>query len=457
MRLPTHLPLVALGLVLLPSPAPAEPLALDMNQALERALAVDPRITEKERYVDYARAQLREARGAGGWAVDLNTFLGLAPTVKGGIFESTDPATGRRVIDVSADAFDINGLSPWYYLDFKVIKPLHTFGKIEHYSKAAAGNIQVQRGEVERVRGDILLDVGRAYYGYLAAQDTQNLLADTLKKAKSARDLIQGWLDRGEGEVKQSDLFAVQTAIALIQRYQAEAEGYRRIALDGLRTLVGAPPGSPISVNEPRLRPLPLPEGSLAELKARAMTNRPEVRQLAAGLEARREFVMARRSESLPNVYAGVGGVVSYASRRQVFQQLGIYDPFYSAGMTPMIGLKWDWAGGRQSAQVAQAKAQLEATLALQDQARVGIPYQVAEQYHTVHAHYDMVQRLYEGSRAGRRWLISAYADFEAGVEGADKLVTAFQGYIAAYSDYLKVVNDYNLHVLRLRVVTGDI
>jgi len=457
MRLNTPLHLLGLGLALLSAAAGAEPLELDMAQALERALAVDPRITEKERYVDYARAQLREARGAGGWSFDVNTFVGLAPTVKGGIFESTDPNTGRRIIDVSADAFDINGLSPWYYLDFKVIKPLHTFGKIKHYSKAAAGNIQVKRGEVERVRGDVLLDVGKAYYGYLTARDTEYLLEDILKKLQGAHDLLQGWLKRGEGEAKQSDLFALETGIALAQRYQAEAKGYQRIALDGLRTLVGAPLESPISVAEPRLRPLPLPEGSLEQLKARAMTNRPEVRQLAAGLEARREFVMARRSESLPNVYAGVGGVVSYAPRRQVFQQLGIYDPFYSAGMTPMVGLKWDWAGGRQSAKVAQAKAELEATLALQDQARMGIPFQVAEQYYTVHAHYDMVQRLYEGSRAGRRWMISAYADFEAGLESADKLVTAFQGYIAAYSDYLKVVNEYNQHVLKLRVVTGDI
>jgi hypothetical protein len=52
--------------------------------------------------------------------------------------------------------------------------------------------------------------------------------------------------------------------------------------------------------------------------------------------------------------------------------------------------------------------------------------------------------------------MISSYADFEAGVEQADKVISAFLGYIQAYSDYLKTVNDYNLNVAKLQVVTGE-
>ena len=53
--------------------------------------------------------------------------------------------------------------------------------------------------------------------------------------------------------------------------------------------------------------------------------------------------------------------------------------------------------------------------------------------------------------------MIATYADFEAGVEQSDKVITAFLGYLQAYGDYLKTVNDYNLHVAQLRVVTGEI
>ena len=53
--------------------------------------------------------------------------------------------------------------------------------------------------------------------------------------------------------------------------------------------------------------------------------------------------------------------------------------------------------------------------------------------------------------------MISSYADFEAGVEEADNVINAFIGYVQTYSDYLKTVNDYNLHVTRLGVITGEI
>lgn len=436
------------------APAP-QVIVLDLAQAVDKALKVDPRISEKEHLVEAARGLLAEAQGADGWMFDVNAFVGLAPTVRGGFFETTD-TQGKKTVGVPNDAFDIDGISPWYYTEFTVIKPLATFGKIEHYSKAAASNIQVQKGEIKLRRGETMLEVTKAYNGFLAARDTRFLLEDTQRKIDSAVDLVQGWLDDGDGKVKQSDLYALQTGSALIRRYTSEAVQYEKIALAALRMLTGLPPDAKIELADKRLTPVALPEESMEVLQARAWERRPEVRQLAAGLDARRELMLAKRSESNPNLYTGIVGGFSYAPLRENLTDISNYDPFRFAGATPVLGIKWDWNSGRQPAQVAQAKAELDSTVALKSFAQRGIPYQVAEQYHTVHAHHDMVQQLYEGSRSGRRWMISSYADFEAGVEEADKVITAFLGYIQAYSDYLKTVNDYNLHVARLRVLTGE-
>jgi outer membrane protein len=437
------------------SPVQAEPLVLDLPQSIERALKTDARIDEKEKLVEAARGLLAEARGANDWLFSVNSFVGFSPTLRGGLFETTD-TSGRKSVGIPDRAFDIDGLSPWYYTDFSIIKPLHTFGKIKHYSRAAASNIQVKQGDVAIQRSQTLLEVTRAYNGYLAARDTRLLLEDSAKKLDVAVELVEGWLDDGEGEAKQSDLYALQTGTALLQRYVAEATGFENIALAGLRLLTGLAPGDELSLADTRLRPVELPEGELKSLQAKALVQRPEIRQLAAGLQARREWMLAKKSESRPNLYTGVAGILSYSPLREDFSDITAYDPFNTGGATPILGLKWDWSSGRQPAQVAQARAEMESTLALQTFAQRGIPFQVAEQYHTVHAHYKMVQKLYEGSRSGRRWMISSYADFEAGVESADKVISAFLGYIQAYSDYLKTVNNYNLHVAKLRVVTGE-
>lgn len=434
----------------------AETIVLDLQQSAERAMATDQQAIEKERLVDKARGLLHEAQGAKDLMVGLNTFVGLAPKLRGGLFETTD-ANGNKVIGVPDNAFDINGVTPWYYLDFSFIKPLYTFGKVENYTKAAENNIKVKQGDVALRRGENYQEVAQAYYGYLAARDTRLLLEDTLGKMQAATDLVKGWLNKGSGQAKQSDLYALQTGVALLQRYIAEAKGFENIAMTGLRMLTGIKPEDTLELADSRLKPVSLPDGDLKDLQAKALKLRPEVKQLEAGLDARRELVMAKKSEADPNIYAGFVGVVSYAPDRGNLTSVNVYDPFYTAGATPILGMKWDWSTGRQPAQVEQAKAELDATLALKSYAQQGIPFQVAEQYTDVHSYHEMVNKLYDASRSGRRWMISSYADFEAGVEKADKVISAFLGYIQAYTDYLKTVNAYNLHVVKLKVVTGEI
>lgn len=443
---------IAIGMYALLGVAQADTVVLDLPQAIERAMHTDARITEKEKLADAARALLQEAEGARDWIFDINALVGLAPTVRGGL--STD-GSGNMV--VPGDALDVKGVSPWYYMELAVIKPLHTFGKVEHYSRAAKGNIEIKEGDVALQRSQISLQVTRAYNGYLAARDTRLLLEDARQKLEGALELVEEWLSNGAGAAKQSDLYALQTGVALLNRYIAEASGIEKIALAGLRLLTGVAAQDQLELADKRLQPVALPEEELGELQSRALVERPEIKQLRAGLEARREWMLAKRSEYYPNLYAGVVGGISYAPAREDLSRITAYDPFDFAGATPVLGLKWDWASGRQPAQVSRAQAELESTLALKSFAQKGIPFEVEEQYRNVHAHQQMVDSLYQASRSSRRWLISAYADFEAGVEEAEKIITALLSYIQSYSEYIRKVNDFNMHVARLRTVTGEV
>jgi outer membrane protein TolC len=178
--------------------------------------------------------------------------------------------------------------------------------------------------------------------------------------------------------------------------------------------------------------------------------------QVEAGLKARRALVAAKNADAYPNLYTGVGGSFAYSPERVQTSDVAVFDPFNHAGLTPVLGLKWDWHSGVQQAQVKQAQAELDALVEKKSFALQGIPFQVAEQFHSVHAKYEMVQQLYQAARSGRRWMLATYADFEAGVEESHKVMTALQTYILAYGDYIRVVNDYNLSVAQLKVVTGE-
>lgn len=441
-------------LLLVTGVAVSEP--LDFEQILERALSTDNRIKEREHYVTAARARKDEASGSDDLLISLNTFVGLTPRVDGGLYGEDNVGCSGSDCVSRGDNRDIGGITPWFNLQLSLIKPLYTFGKIENYERAAEGNIALKQGDVAIQRGQTTLDVSRAYYGYLAARDTRKLMLDASNRLQSASRLVETWLAEESGEAKQSDVHALKAGYALAQGYLAKASALENVAMAGLRTLTQWPSDEPLTLLERRIRPLPKPSLLLPELQQQALERRPEMGQVEAGLLVRKALVEAKKSEGKPNIYAGILAGAAYSPGRDQLNNPHIYDPFNYEAATPVLGLQWAFSYGAQPARVAQAQAELDATLSIAAFARQGIPFQVAESYHQVQGYSDMVASLEQAARESRRWMVSSYADFEAGLEKADKVVTALQAYVLAYGQYLQAVYEYNMHVKKLSVVSGE-
>ncbi|MDH4273856.1 MAG: TolC family protein [Gammaproteobacteria bacterium] len=422
------------------------------EQALAITLQRDPRILEKTHLTDVARAQEREVDGNEGLRLDFNSFLGLAPGVSGGLF--TAPCSGTATCINRTDRYSLaQGISPWTYAQISVIKPLFTFGKIEHYREAAQGQTAVKMGDVRLQRGEIALEVAKAYYGHLAARDARAFLEEVRKTVASALEKVNRWLKDGSGEATQSDAYALQTGLALVDKFLAQTRGLEAVSLEGLRTLTGI---SEFVLADTRLQRVTLPSADIAALQARAIDKRPEFAQLEAGVKARRALVAANRAGHYPNVYVGIAAMLSYSPNRDRLDNPYITDSFNDYGGTPLIGLQWQWQPGVVSAKVAQAEGELNALIDKAALARQGIPFQVAEAYYQMRAAYEGSAKSEEGARAARRWMITAYADFDAGLEKPEKVLTALQGYVLAQTDYIQGAFEYNMAVVKLRQTVGD-
>lgn len=432
--------------------AQASAQTINLNQAIEMSLTADPRIKEQEQVVEQARALLEEAQGSNGLRLELNTFIGLAPAVKGGFFEN-GATSGTRLRD---DGPFPGGLSDWTFLQFSLVKPLYTFGKIERYSEAAQANIDVKRTDVRLARANTVVDVKRAYFGYLAARDTRRLLEDLQGKVRDALAATEKRLAQESGDVKKSDVYALQAGKGVINKYLAQAAALEKVSLNGLKVLTGVGLNGKLELADENITALPKPTLTLVDYQTKAIAERPEMSQLEAGLRARRALVAAKKAEMYPNIYAGLVGSFAYASRRERIDNPYLYDPFNHAGITPVIGLKWDITFDTVSARVAHAQAELDALLYKNQYAMAGIPFEVAESYAQVEAHYLAVQEMNEAAQAARRWMVATYADFNAGLERPDKLAEAFRSYALTQAEYLRTVNDYNMHVAQLTKVSGD-
>ena len=444
--------LLSAGVLLAALPAQAE--TINLQQAVEMSLAADPRIKEREQVVEAARGMLQEVQGNAGWRMSANAFIGLAPKVEGGFYQGGDTYSGTTP---RSDGNSFNGVSDWMHLDFALIRPLYTFGKIERYGEAAQGNIDLKRGELKQTRGDTVYDTKRAYFGYLTARDIRVFLEDMQGRLNGAIESVERNLKEETGESRQSDLYALQTAKGMLAKYVHQSRAVEKISLDGLKVLTGAGLKSDLTVADARIEPVVFPQIELAEFQSRALLERPEMQQLEAGLRARRALVAAKKADRMPDVYAGVIGQYNYASQRERLDNPYLNDPFNGGGLTPVVGVKWDSVFGVTSARVNQAQSELEALNHKKAFAVAGIPFEVSEAYANARANHDSQRDLAEGAAAARRWMVASLADFSAGLESADKVADAIRNYALAQTEYLRTVNDYNMNVAQLARLTGEL
>jgi len=447
--------LSVMGVLMIATPAQAD--TINLQQAVEMSLAADPRIKEREQVVEAARGLLKEVQGNMGWRVGVNAFVGLAPEVEGGFYEGGAQSCTSFPCTPRSDGNELNGLSDWTHLGFMLIKPLYTFGKVEHYGDAAQGNIDIKRGELKQTRTDIVYDTKRAYFGYLAARDIRLYLEDILARLQKELTSVEKSLADDTGTSRQSDLYALQTVQGLLSRYGNQARALEKISLDGLKVLTGIGLAGNLSVADERLEPVPFPQTELAEFQARALQSRPEMEQLEAGLRARRALVSAKKADRMPDVYAGVIGEFNYASRRDSLDNPYANDFFNSGGLTPVVGVKWDTAFDVASARVDQAQAELEALNHKKAFALEGVPFEVGEAYAHAQSNFASQRELGVSATAARRWVVASLADFSAGLESADRMVEALKNYVLTQTEYVRAINEYNMNVAQLARLTGEL
>lgn len=451
----THLlknALLALFISSLGFTANAEPLTLE--RAIELAGKQDYRSLEKRHLADVAAGLVQEANGANGWVLDMTTALALTTKVEGGFFEDgCNPNCDNN--SVRNDLYDVDGVTPFIALKATLIKPLYTFGKIENY-KAAAEQLHVVRLEdVAIQQNQTGLDVTKAWYGNLAAINGIALLEEANDRLSAAEAIAEELLDSDDSDMTEGDIYTLKAGKGLIQKFLAQTQGLQKTAHAGLALLTGQDPTT-LELASQRLRPLPLPADSLEVMQQQALDQRPEMRQLAAGLKARRSLVKAKQAEGRPNVFAGIAGSVAYAPGRDQIDNPHVYDPFNHYAASPLVGLQWKWQGSRTAGQITQAESELRALEANGQLANAGIPFQVAEGWYKVEAGYYAYQALNSASRDARRAMLSAYLDFEAGTGEPAKALEALKTYVLTYADYLLTVNSYNNDVVNLRRLRGQ-
>ncbi len=443
------------GLAIISAPAvsrAAEPPVLNLQQLTVMALKFSPQVKTKEKDVDVATAQRDQAH-----AYRFPQFDALAI---GGITQNARaPITKNGQVFFPDPENRIHGVNVFGHLDFGLIQPIYTFGKIAYREGAAEHNIKITPAGVDAERGEVIVLVAQAYYGLILANQGKQAVQDARTYLSDARTRVQKLLAINSPNAKETDVYRLNMYEGGVEKFAAQADEGSKLAYQALKALIGYGPDQnfrvPTDLPNPTQPPQPLNYYIQESLELR-----PEFTQLKEGLVARDLLVKGAKADLFPSVFAAVFGQVAGAPGRAPVagnqRDPAIFDYYNGIGAGPVIGLAYHFDFGITRAKIREAQAELAKLKEQERTALLGIPVEVGKAYAKVQENYKGAVGLEKGYVNARRWLITSFSNFDMGLGSMDEIFRAFERYGSFRGDYLKALYDYNYATAELSKATGD-
>jgi outer membrane protein TolC len=296
--------------------------------------------------------------------------------------------------------------------------------------------------------------VSQAYYGLILSEQGKDVVREARSYLSDTKLRITRLLGLKSANVREADLYRLASYEGAVEKFAAEADEGAKVAYQALKALIGY--GADQNFRVPQELPNPTSAPSTLDYYVRqALELRPEFTQLKQGLVARQLLVDAARADQYPSFFFAVMGALAGAPGRQTTRDPYIYDYFNQIYGLPVVGAKWHFDFGILKAKIGQAQAELDQLKQTERTALMGIPVEVAQQYGKVQENYKASVGLEKAYVNARRWLVTAFSNFDMGLGKLDDIFQAFEKYGSFRGDYLLALYQYNLAVARLDKATG--
>ena len=265
--------LLMAGLLLTAQTVQAAPVALTLEESVQRALMTNPTIKIADATREQALGSLREAKGGAGPALT---------------YTHTDART-KSATDIKTDNF-----SNTFSASYKIYSGGYVTGKInqakENYTSSELG--------VDKSLQQIKYDATNGYYSALAARNMVGLGQESVDRLQAHLQNVQAQF--AVGTVAKVDVLRSEVELAQAQQTLTKAQNAYDLAIASLNNVVGLPLGTEVELKEE----LGYAQDSrqLNDCITYSLTNRPEVLQAQSSVKAAQAGVQAAKSGNLPTV-----------------------------------------------------------------------------------------------------------------------------------------------------------
>ena len=436
-----------LTVLLMASFALAGEIRYSLEQFVNEGLAADPQVAELKYGTEAKKNQIRKLKAEA-----------ILPTFYVGMMVGPAPGLKNELQNGdTVEVYDFTKMGPFWGVQARFVQPLN-LGQYRAGKMALEADLQQKSFDIENQVHKKDVELQTYYYNYLLAKEMIRIAGDAQSKVDEAYEKLEEALDDDDPNVSQMDLLNLKAKMHTVKEGVSEANlGMKRVMLairfslkmDENDSFVAAD-----SVLVPRTEPLP----SLDEVRNMTLKYHPELRQLSAGIRARRIQMDLAEAKLAPEffVMGEIEYVKSWAGNRSVLQKSAFaedavnkLDGVLGVGVRYNLNFWKNWEGYR-SARTDMRGLQLKESYASE-----GLMAKAEEQYYMVVAAKEKLDAMKESLRASEGILKGAAMQYDLDKSKTSDLVSAYTQNITMQKDYYFAVCSYNVEFAQLIAKMG--
>ncbi len=424
-------------------------LQISLLEALDMANKAHPRVEEAAQELNLAQARLDEVRWAWFTGIKWENYFGAVP-----VCTEIDRQNGSVICAGEVDVLNPANYRPTFRGGANLGIPLLTFGKLSNGKKLAGAGVEVAEHRMERARRQVGYDVRRAYWAVLLADDLLKIAEEGESRFAEAEKQLRKMEREDSEDFDQKDKLKLGYYRYQITTKVLAARKFKAMAMAALKAAVGVDdPAVQVLPLDDSLEPVKVELADLENYQELALENRPEARELMAGIKARKAELSLAKARLLPDLVLGGGAkyqvtagadcVIDPAQPSVCINNTYAYP--YAA-----LGMVWNFNLPQTRSKIKQAEAQLAKLEAEGKKGLLGLRLEVEETWRNVKEKQAVVDAVNEGVKSARRWIISNTMDYEMGVASLKDLVDAIVAHSQARVEYNQAIYDLNVGVAAL-------
>ncbi|HSB06662.1 MAG TPA: TolC family protein [Thermodesulfobacteriota bacterium] len=434
---------------------------LSLEECIQVALKKRPELEVSNLDILNAEYQIKEAQSYYYPRLNLNA----------GYTRFNEPLRVETDIDVRALTKDVNtiiegqfGLEPLpsfihedlsigkrdlFAINLELTQPIYTFGRIKEGVNQARISRSLAVTQKEKKRTEIVFEVKKGYFQFLAAREALHLLRETEAKLGVVVKMVKIAYETAVPEKEEKgttrlDYLKARNFHSEVRAKLSEMDKNFKLAELALKMAMGLDTSAPLKVAEVSLEGLPVNVWSLGELKERTLTKNTDLKSVDLGVQ----FFDSRRKTANKEYFPKVGLFGNYVGPEDRYGNNNVW--YAGIGLTMPL-----FEGFQTKAKIGQAEAQFQKVRGQRLILEKALSVQIDHLNTNLIELRERIQILQAAIQEAQERTGLASDGYAAGITEYDELLLAQKAELEAKSIHLQTLFNYQMIKSEIEYVSG--